>query len=173
MRDVRVRRAKPADIGAIYHVTRRSREAAFSGLLPADALDWDADVTDGFRTFVADIIAHEDEAQLVAVSDGAVVGLAELGWHPAETQDFVGDSEAELKAIHVRPDRWDEGIGTELLTGAVDVLPARLSAIALCVLSENERARSFYERRDFERDGTTTSTVADEDYTEVVYRRQL
>ncbi|MFC6825145.1 GNAT family N-acetyltransferase [Halopelagius fulvigenes] len=171
--DTVVRRAQPDDIDEIYQVMRRSRQEAFTGLLPPEALTWESEIPDEFCEFIKEIISHEQKAQLVAVCDEAVVGLAELVWQSKETQDFVEESEAELKAIHVRPESLNEGIGTELLHKAVDVLPSHLSGVALCVLSGNERARSFYERRGFEQDGTTINTTADDECIEAVYRRPL
>lgn len=168
-----VRRAEPGDVDEIYRVTRQSRQEAFADLLPADALDWDATVSDEYREFVEDIISSEAKAQLVADRDGTVVGLAELAWQAAETQEFVGDPEAELKAIHVRPDYWNEGVGTELVEKMVDTLPSRLSGIALGVLAGNDRARAFYERRGFEQRDTITRTISGNEYTEAVYRRPL
>ncbi|MFB6071780.1 MAG: GNAT family N-acetyltransferase [Halobacterium sp.] len=76
-------------------------------------------------------------------------------------------------SIHVRPSDWNEGVGTALLEAAVGVLPADAAGLSLCVLAENERARAFYERRGFERTGTTTTTHAGDEFTEVVYRRSL
>lgn len=170
---VSIRRAQPTDIDGIYRVMRESRREAFKGLLPPDALDWDNEVSDGFREFVQDTTSHPEKRLFVTVCDDTVVGVAEIVWQPAETQAFVEASEAELNAIHVRPDRWNGGIGTELLTKTIASLPAHVSGIALCVLSDNERARAFYERRGFEQDGTTVTTYADEESTEVVYRRPL
>ncbi len=108
---------------------------------------------------------------LVAVSDGTVVGFAELIWQPKATDDFVEESDAELKAIHVRPADWNEGIGTKLLDEAVATLPPDVTGLSLCVLKENEQARAFYKRRGFEQTGTTTTTHAGDEFTEVVYYR--
>lgn len=110
---------------------------------------------------------------LVAVSDGTVVGVAELVWQPEATEDFVEESEAELKAIHVRPANWNEGIGTKLLDEVIATLPSDVTGISLCVLVENEQTRAFYDRRGFQQTGTTTTTHAGDEFTETVYRRQL
>jgi len=172
-RDVDVRPAESSDVEGIYRVMRRSRREAFEGVLPAAALDWTADPTEGFRESVEATRAHDEQVMLVAVADGTVVGVAELGWQFHADQPFVGDSDAELHAIHVRPADWGEGIGTELLDEAIAELPPRVSALALSVLEGNERARAFYEHRGFERAGTTVTTYAGEERQEVVYRRSL
>lgn len=172
-RDVNIRQAEPTDVDGIYKVMRESRREAFDGLLPPDALNWEDEVSDGFREFVQDTTSHPEKRLFVAVCDDTVVGIAEMVWQPAETQAFVEEAEAELKAIHVRPDRWNEGIGTKLLTEAIDPLPSHVSGVALCVLAENERARAFYKRRGFDQEGTTVTTFANEERTEVVYRRPV
>ncbi|WP_434521073.1 GNAT family N-acetyltransferase [Halorubrum sp. AS12] len=170
-RDLTTRRASPSDAAQIYQVMRRSRNEAFGGILPPAALDWDAESSDGFREFVRATVAHEEKVIVVAVSDATVVGVAELSWESEDTAEFVEASEAELKAIHVRPAEWNEGIGTGLIEKAVATLPADVSGVACCVLVENQRARAFYERRGFERTGTTTTTHAGDRFTEAVYRR--
>lgn len=169
--DVLVRHADSADIPAIYHVVRASRREAFAGLLPEPALGWPSAVTDEFRAFVRSAIASERRALLVAARDGAVVGLADLAWGADSTGEFVAADEAELEMIHVQPANWDEGIGTALLEVALETPPADVAGVALCVLTDNERARAFYERRGFEHTGTTVTTYADTDVTEAVYRR--
>lgn len=152
---------------------RQSRRDAFSGLLPQAALDWDSEVPGAFREFVRATVAHGEKTMFVAVRDGAVVGVAELVWRPEASEDFVAESEAKLRAIHVRPADRNEGVGTALLEEAVGTLPPDVSGLSLCVLEENRRARAFYERRGFEHAGTTTTTHAGDDLTEVVYRRPL
>ncbi|WP_254861960.1 GNAT family N-acetyltransferase [Halovivax gelatinilyticus] len=172
-KEVLTRRPEPNDVPGIYRVMRESRREAFDELLPPDALDWDADVSEEFRDFIHNRLAHEKMALLVAISRETIVGVIELVWLPEETQSFVAPSEAELPAIHVRPEYWNEGVGTQLLKEAITLPPSRLSGIAPSVLADNERARTFYERRGFVQDGTTTTTFASEERTEAVYRHTL
>lgn len=171
--DVTARPASPADADAIYEVMRRSRRDAFEGLLPPAALDWDAETPEAFGAFVWETVSHEEKAMVVAVRDGVVVGIAELVWRADAAADFVEPTAAELKAIHVRPSDRNEGIGSTLLDEAIGVLPSAVTGLSLCVLEGNQQARAFYERRGFERTGTTTTTHAGDDFTEVVYRRPL
>ena len=153
--------------------TRQSRQAGFTGLLPPDALDWGTGVSEGFRQFIDDIRSHDERALLVAARDNQVTGVAELVWAPGETSDFIEAEEAELVAVHVHSDRWNQGIGTRLLTEALTRLPPHLTSIALCVLSGNERARMFYGGRGFDRAGATVTTYAGKEREEAVYRRPL
>lgn len=151
----------------------QSRSEAFGGILPAAALDWEAEAPEGFHEFIQATVVHEEKVMLVAVSDGTVVGFTELIWQPGATEDFVEESDAELKAIHVRPADWNEGIGTKLLDEAVATLPSNVAGISLCVLVENEQARAFYERRGFKQTGTTITMHAGDEFTEAVYCRPL
>ena len=171
--DVTIRAAKAKDVDEIFRVMRQSRRDVFTGLLPPDALDWDSEVSEGFRQFVHETLSDDKKALLVAVGDNSVLGIAELMWDPEETQKFVEEGEAELAAIHVQPGDRGQGIGTQRLDDALLQLPSQLSGIALCVLSGNERAQAFYERRGFNQTGTTVNTYAGEERVEVVYRRSL
>jgi ribosomal protein S18 acetylase RimI-like enzyme len=168
---VTIRRAEPTDADSIYQVMRQSRRDAFGGLLPQAALDWDAETPESFREFVRETVACEENAMWVALRDGAVVGVVELAWHQDATAGFVEASGAEVKSIHVRPPHRNEGIGSSLLDESVGSLPPEVTGLSLCVLAENDQARAFYERRGFERTGTTTTTHAAETVTEVVYHR--
>jgi ribosomal protein S18 acetylase RimI-like enzyme len=168
-----VRRASADDAPAVFAVMRASRRAAFEGLVPPSALDWDEEVTPEFVAFVRELVAGEKSALLVAERAGTVVGVAELVWDDAETAAFVAVEEGELRSIHVHPDRWGEGVGTALLAAATTVLARHCEGVALAVLTENERARGFYEGHGFERDGTRTREMGAETITEAVYRRSL
>lgn len=166
-----VRPAQPDDVEGIHRVMRQSRQTAFADLLSPDALEWGTEAPDEFGEWVKSAVSNEEAAVLVALRDETVVGIAKLDWGAEATRAFVDEAEAELDVIHVAPDHWGEGVGTHLLSRVVETLPSRLTGIALGVLVGNDRARGFYERRGFEHDGTTTITIAGDEYTEAVYRR--
>lgn len=117
------------------------------------------------------VISHESIVQLVAVTPKAIVGCAEFAWTPEVTAGFVAKTDAELKAIHVIPDHWGEGIESALLAQGDEAIPEQCSGITLSVLTDNERARGFYEKRGFEQDGTTKTVIAGKEYAEAIYRR--
>ena len=69
----------------------------------------------------------------IALAGGRIVGLLAL----------EGDV---VDHLFVAPDAWDQGIGSALLAHAKALRPGGLS---LVTLQSNERARRFYEARDF------------------------
>ena len=144
-----IRPATSDDLAAVGRVHALSRNAAYAGLLPADAL---ARVTPArqeavWRERLAD--APERSALLVATHDGQVVGFTQ-----GEDRGGVG----HLNALHLLPERHGSGAGQALH----DALLARFAAwgcdsATLCVVRGNERAQSFYRRNGWTHDGTTSS----------------
>lgn len=110
---------------------------------------------------------------LVASEEGGVRGFVELRWAPDETEPFVPVSDAELKALYVDPDAWDRGIGTRLVSEAHAAVPDRFDRLTLQTFRENQRARSFYERRGFERVGESSFDLDGVEYPTVVYARPV
>jgi ribosomal protein S18 acetylase RimI-like enzyme len=134
-----VRRWAPADLDQIGWVHSRSRQEAYAGLVPADAL---ARVTPEqqatvWRARFASL--PEPHAGLVVEHDGVVVGFALAQLDP--------ESGAELNAIHVLPDQQGTGAGQALM----DVVIAAfcqwgVAEAHLHVIEGNERAQAFYRR---------------------------
>jgi ribosomal protein S18 acetylase RimI-like enzyme len=85
---------------------------------------------------------------VVAEEGGSVVGFASCG----ESRDTAG--EAELYSIYVLPEAWGSGAGPALMAAALAALRANgFAAASLWVLEDNPRARRFYEREGWVRDG--------------------
>lgn len=127
------------DIERIGWVHSRSRQAAYAGLVPPDAL---ARVTpeqqaNAWRVRLASL--PEQHAGVVVEHEGEVVGFA-LG-------QFQAESGAELTAIHVLPERQGTGAGRALMNVVLDAFRAWGVADAhLHVIAGNERAQAFYRR---------------------------
>jgi ribosomal protein S18 acetylase RimI-like enzyme len=128
---VLIRPATSDDLAAVGRVHARSRNAAYAGLLPAEAL---AQVTPErqeavWRERVAE--APQRSALLVATYDGEVVGFTQ-----GEARGEVG----HLNALHLLPERHGSGAGQALH----DALLARFAAwgcdrATLYVVRGNER----------------------------------
>jgi ribosomal protein S18 acetylase RimI-like enzyme len=166
VRVLEIRPATSADLPDVGRIHALSRNAAYAGLLPADAL---ARVTPErqeavWRERVAD--APAQSALLVASGDGEVVGFTQ-----GESRDGVG----HLNAIHLLPERQGSGAGQALH----DALLARFVAwgcisATLYVVRGNERAQSFYRRNGWTHDGTTSShEVGGVDVPVLRYRRPV
>ena len=68
-----------------------------------------------------------------------------LGWQEVEDG-------AEIVAIHSLPESWGTGLGHAMLTEAFKQIGKK--PVSLWAFKENKRARRFYEKHGFCRDGT-------------------
>jgi ribosomal protein S18 acetylase RimI-like enzyme len=143
--------AIPDDLAAVGRIHALSRNVAYAGLLPADAL---ARVTPErqeavWRERLAD--APPRSALLVATDDGEVVGFTQ-----GEYRGGIG----HLNAIHLLPERHGSGAGQALHEALLARFVAWGCATAtLYVVRGNERAQSFYRRNRWTHDGTVSSHV--------------
>ena len=170
-RTVQLRRARPADAGAIAGLHVAAWKAAYPGLLPQDYLD-DLSPEDRVGGWEEALQSTPWPLVLVAEEDGALLGFASLS--PSRDED-AGDGEGEVQTLYVGPGAWRSGVGTALLEAATEELAdAGFTSAVLWVLDVNDRARRFYERSGWAPDGATkehdwVAFVA----TDVRYRRTL
>lgn len=159
------------DVRAVLRVHRASWRAAYDDILPERVLDrLSGEPTDEEVAEYFDRVRDRD-GFLVAEREGALVGYAYVRWE--ETKAFVGPDEAGLKEIYVHPDHWGDGVGTELLERAVDLVPEDATALKLEAFAENEVGARFYEARGFERVGSREVEVAGEPYESAIWARDL
>jgi ribosomal protein S18 acetylase RimI-like enzyme len=138
---ITIRPALAADLAGIGDVHFRSRDAAYSGLVPAEALA--AVPGPAMAQWWEQRWTYERDTHrlTVAIDGGEVVGFTYVG--PAAPN---GTGTGELYAIHVHPDRHGTGIGRALMAQALRTLADLDAARAvLWVLTGNARARRFYE----------------------------
>ena len=147
---------------------------AYEGLLPPGVLER-VTVTpspDEIDAWLERLPGRDDPGVAYgAAVRGSVRGYVFVRW--GDTKAFVRPAEAGLKEIYVHPEWWGAGLGTSLLSAAVDAVPPGLEGLALEALAGNERGRAFYESRGFEPDGRSTLEIAGEPYETVIYRRGL
>lgn len=163
-----IRSAGERDLTAVGTLHYRSRAAAYSGFIPAAALD--AVPASSMVDYWTERWRYErDTHQLtVATEDGEVVGFTYLG---PDEEPHAGI----LHAIHVAPEALGRGIGGALLADAVAKLTARgWRQAVLWVLAENAHARAFYERAGWAPDGKRQDDYVGPVLVEQVrYRRDL
>jgi ribosomal protein S18 acetylase RimI-like enzyme len=167
-----LRSAGPEDAERIAAVHVRSWRAAYRGFVPDDFLA---------RLSVADRAAAwreqlVDEASgqrtIVAQSGDALVGFAAVG----PTRDpFASPGTGEVYAVYVDPDEWRRGIGSSLLTQAVEDLRSRgYTSATLWVLAANDIGRRFYERNGWQMEGARqTYPIGEVELEEIRYRIEL
>lgn len=142
-----VRRARPADAGAMARVHVRSWRETYRGIMPDALLDdpeaparrermWTTVLTD--ERYVGNAVA-------VAEAEGRIVGIAMSG--PAGP-DHEG---RELQVLYLLAAHHGSGLGRRLLQA---VVPDG-SAAALWVADPNPRAQAFYRAAGFVPDGVT------------------
>jgi len=164
---VTVRSATAADAHAIATVHVRTWQAAYDGLIPAEALAaLDVDARAAVWTRVlhsltppgALLVATTGDAAETgdAAGAGEVVGFASVGRY--SPVGAAGDPESvdagQVYAIYVSPGQWSTGAGHALMRASVDHLAAHgFGDIRLWVLDTNDRARRFYERFGYVTDG--------------------
>ena len=151
-----VRPAGLDDVRLTEEVRVATWKVAYRGVVPDEHLD--------AMTVTDERVAHlqarygGDVRTLLAEDDGRAVGMAVVG--PCRDEDRPG--ERELYALYVLPERWGSGVGQVLWDAA-------LPFTSLWVLADNPRARAFYERNGFRRDGRTMPVGFVEGVDEVRY----
>ncbi|MFU8870596.1 GNAT family N-acetyltransferase [Micromonospora sp. SL4-19] len=139
---VSLRPATKDDLMAVGALHQRSRVAAYSSFLPAEALAEPTPEAMGGYWVQRWAWEHDDHRMTVAERDGRLVGFSYLG------PDDQGDpATGLLNAIHLEPDEQGRGTGRALMIDALAAMRSRGWAHAvLWVLRENGPARRFYER---------------------------
>lgn len=162
------------DVRGLIRAHGRAWREAYDGLLPEDVLrEVPVDPGEAVVGQWQEGLAENREGVLVAVEEGTVLGFVDLRWGDAGTKEFVGEDEADLKAIHVDPDHWNRGVGTALLEAGLARLPDWVEAVRLEMFADNDVAAPFYESRGFEPTGTGEYEIGKSSYPTVIYTREL
>ena len=167
-----IRPAVIEDAEQLARLHIRAWQAAYAGIVPAAYLAA-LDLAPRVATWRQRITQSGPGGMtLVAVDDGVIAGFTSAGpYRGDEPEPGVG----EVYAIYADPDRLSTGVGRALMAAALDHLASLGAAEArLWVLSENARARRFYELAGFAHDGA--STTADFDgvaVPEIRYARRM
>jgi GNAT superfamily N-acetyltransferase len=108
---------------------------------------------------------------LMAEDESGMLGFT----MPGESRDpDAGDEVGEVRTMFVVPAAWGRGVGSALMTAALDDLRERgYSEATVWSFADNERANRFYERHGFIRDGSERTEDAWAHIREVRYRRTL
>lgn len=143
-----LRPAVADDLTAVGFLHHRSRVAAYSGFIPAEALA--ALSRESLAKWWNERWQYERQTHLMTLAErgGELVGFTYLG--PIPDEPGVG----MLNAIHLEPQQVGTGVGRALMVHALSTMRARSwTSAALWVFAENERARHFYERGGWHLDG--------------------
>jgi ribosomal protein S18 acetylase RimI-like enzyme len=164
---VHLRPAADDDLPAIGALHFHSRATAYAGILSPDALAFGSPGALGEWWAERWKWERETHRLTVAVAGDALAGFSYVG--PSE-QDGV----AELYAIHADPAYVGTGVGRALMLDALPALAERGDRAVLWVLTDNARARRFYERGGWLPDGTTrTEPIGGEPVAQLRYGRDV
>ncbi|MGA2530948.1 MAG: GNAT family N-acetyltransferase [Acidimicrobiales bacterium] len=170
-----VRQAELVDVGAIAAAHIRSWQAGYAHVISGDFLrSLDLELDQRLLRWETIILGAGADSHFVLVGElgGEVVGFLTGG--PCRDTGQEG-SFGEIHGCYVDPDHWREGVGSALMAVGVDLLTqAGYDEAVLWVLTDNPRARGFYEHHGWRADGSQkTYEVGGEPYPEVRYRRSL
>jgi GNAT superfamily N-acetyltransferase len=144
---MQVRDAKPDDAFAVESIRVRGWQIAYRHVFPPEELDLlPVDETRWRKRFIEE---PPGWSTFVAERDGDIVGFASVG--PSRDERDIG----ELYAIYVDPHSWSNGVGRALIERAEQRLAREFDEATLWVLSDNPRARRFYERAGWHVDGAS------------------
>ena len=149
--DLQIRRAGPSDAAALAVVGRETFVETFAHLYPPADLESFLGQAYSPASFAAYLEAP-GHAFWLAEADGRAIGYAQAGPcalpHPEVTPTC-----GELKRLYVRQLAQGSGLGTTLLTTALDWLGAPGRRLWIGVWSQNHGAQRLYARHGFERVG--------------------
>jgi ribosomal protein S18 acetylase RimI-like enzyme len=134
-----IRPARRADIPTVQHVAGVTWRATYAGQIA------DTDIASFLESAYCErsltaAVSRLGDGFVVAEVDGVVIGYAMAGLNR--------EGESELHAIYVLPEHQGSGAGPRLWNAARDELNRQGQRRMCCwVLSSNDRARRFYERR--------------------------
>ena len=108
----------------------------------------------------------------VAESGGKLVGYVKLG--PPHLPFEPRGEAAELRQLYVVEEMKGQGVADELMRWAIErARDQRADYLYLSVFTENHRARRFYEKYDFEPEGTYAFMVGTHADQDIVMRLKL
>lgn len=153
-----LRLARPEDAEAVFQVQRRASLAGLGHIYPPKRHPYPDDAVRGrWREALAD----ESARVVVAEDGGTIIGVASAreGW---------------VDGLYVVPEAWGSGVAGRLHDEALRLLAADGATSArLWVLEDNARARRFYERRGWRRDGSERVVPFPPHPLDIGYTREL
>lgn len=144
-----VRHACERDASRIAGIHVRSWQKAYRGLVPDGMLD----ALDPIQRALVwkELLGMPEETVLVVMRGARMAGFCSL--LPSRDGDAVRGT-GEIASFYIDPPAWGHGAGRELMAEVVrQARERRFQRVTLWVLAGNERARGFYEKAGFARDG--------------------
>jgi RimJ/RimL family protein N-acetyltransferase len=147
-----IRRAVVDDASALAAVEIETWRTAYQHIMPRSFLERlsHTEKTDAWRENLLKHAVSAHKRILVAVVEEKIIGFTRVG--PVE------DNMGLVYLLYVLPQYWGHGVGTELMHAALGEMQVlNLTKASLWVLSDNKRARRFYEKHGWTFDGQTAT----------------
>lgn len=140
---VGIRPAAAGDLAGIVAVFLACWRHSYAGVLPEAVVAGMSD-TEATALWTNALAAPGGHPLVAVVPDGTIVGVTRH------------DRVDTVQSLYVAPDTQRLGVGTRLLSAAVEALRAAgADIVRLWVFADNTAALSFYRRHGFTPDGTT------------------
>ncbi|MCL2671284.1 MAG: GNAT family N-acetyltransferase [Clostridiales bacterium] len=163
-----LRPAVPADAAALADILASSWQSAYAGLLPPALLETYTNRARLEQKF-ARLLSSSATTPHIALRGSLPVGLVGYGKSREEDLPDAG----EIVSLYVIERLWGLGVGKKLLDTALAALSAAgHKEVFLWVLTDNPRARRFYEKQGFTPDGAAKDSGLN-GAPELRYRLQL
>lgn len=141
---ITIRPAEPADAPAIASVQVLSWQQAYAGLMPDQYLGALQGALSRRETFWCESIAAERAQVRLACVSEQVIGFIAIG--PCRDEGASAET-GEVTAFYLLPQYWRAGAGRALWAAGLQSFAAQgFRQAMLWVLSENARARRFYDQ---------------------------
>jgi GNAT superfamily N-acetyltransferase len=129
---MRVVRATVEDAGLCFGIARAAAVASFQHVFPPGLYEFP---DDAIRGDWLSALSDPDGETYIAFEDDAAVGVVSVG-------------HGVLQTLYVMPESWSRGIGSTLHDLAlVRLRETNVEEARVWTLTENHRARAFYEKR--------------------------
>ncbi|MGE4486137.1 MAG: N-acetyltransferase family protein [Oscillospiraceae bacterium] len=153
-----MRKEEADEISRIYAL---SWKTAYRGIVPQTYLDGLSEKR------WSPLLAENPSRSYVLLDNGRYIGTASIS--PARDKKMAGWG--EIISLYLLPEHFGKSYGRALLNACISELAqAGFSKIYLWTLENNSRARTFYEKSGFVRDGQKiTCEIGGENLTEVRY----
>lgn len=133
-----IRKAEPADAGAIADIHHEAWQGAYAGIIPHRALS--AMINRRGSEWWANAIRRAASVLVVEIG-GKVAGYATIGKNRARELK----QEGEIYELYIRPECQGIGLGTRLFNAARERLASHgLRGLVVWALEDNDNAVSFY-----------------------------
>lgn len=166
-----IRPATSDDIADLARIHLCSKQKAYSGSVDEAYLQ--SLTQQDFEAMWSNYLNADDASQCIACIDDMPVGFISFGrlrTPPPGTSRIRPLYAAEIFAIYLHPDYWQQGIGQKLMLHAVSLLgDQKLKSLCLWVIDGNKNAQKFYDALGGQRIGKRNIEVGPSKVKELCY----